>query len=239
MRDRSGAGPGSVRDEAQPSLWDRLVDDLPGIAAEIEDLRSVLGADLGDERLDGLLARGLRGIEAEPGLSPAQRHQLVRLDKLERRREILSARGIVVSPEVFREAVRRDLEMLFNTQRYECGLPAAPGEQSGVVTEHDLADFPEVRRSVLNYGVPALAGHTAREFDRDGLARELKSVLAAFEPRLRESATRVTVLPPDPAGGLVIEIDSLLMLAPVPERLRLRTTIDLDNGQARTSLREA
>ena len=54
----------------------------------------------------------------------------------------------------------------------------------------DLADFPEVRRSVVNFGVPAFAGRSARDFDRDALARELKAVLATFEPRLKESATR-------------------------------------------------
>ena len=43
----------------------------------------------------------------------------------------------------------------------------------------------------------------------------------------------------DKAAGLRIEVDALLIMAPAPERLRLRTTIDLDNGRARTETRGA
>ena len=63
-------------------------------------------------------------------------------------------------------------------------------------------------------------------------------MLAAFEPRLKESATRVTVSTCDKAAGLAIEIDGLLIMAPAPERLRLRTMVDLDTGRARTTLRD-
>jgi type VI secretion system protein ImpF len=91
---------------------------------------------------------------------------------------------------------------------------------------------------VVNYGVPAFAGRSARDFDRDGLARELKAILATFEPRLKENATRVTVSTSD-KSGINIEIDGLLIMAPVPERLRLRTLVDLETGWARTTLKEA
>lgn len=239
--------PHAPRDAVQPSLWDRLVNDLPGVAAEIVDLRAALTDALGADRLAGLLAGGARGALAETGLTAADRSRLARVADLEERRTALAARGIVVSPEVLRQAVRRDLEMLFGTQRYDTGPGTGPntgpntGPGTGLgasPTEHDLSDYPEVRRSVLNYGVPAFAGRTARDFDREGLAREIKAILATFEPRLRESATRVTVTRVERNGGLVIEIDGLLVMTPVPERLRLRTTIDLESGRARTSLGE-
>jgi type VI secretion system protein ImpF len=101
-----------------------------------------------------------------------------------------------------------------------------------------LSDFPEVRRSVVNYGVPPFAGRSGRDFDREALERELRALLGVFEPRLRESATKVTVLTSDRAEGLAIEIDGLLIMAPAPERLRLRTVIDLDTGRARTSVKD-
>jgi type VI secretion system protein ImpF len=63
-------------------------------------------------------------------------------------------------------------------------------------------------------------------------------VLAAFEPRLKESATKVTVNSGDKSVGLSIEIDAVLMMSPTPERMRLRTMIDLDNGSARTDLKD-
>ncbi len=100
-----------------------------------------------------------------------------------------------------------------------------------------IADFPHVRRSVVNYGVPAFAGRRARDFDPDRLARELKSVVTAFEPRLRPDTVSVRVVTSDRAG-FRIEVEGMLMLAPVPERLRLATLIDLDNGRATTQARE-
>jgi type VI secretion system protein ImpF len=96
-----------------------------------------------------------------------------------------------------------------------------------------------VRRSVVNYGVPSFSGRSSRDFDRDALAREIRAVLASFEPRLKESATKVTVSLGDKSMGLKIEIDAVLIMTPTPERLRLRTLINLDNGLARTDFKDA
>ena len=38
--------------------------------------------------------------------------------------------------------------------------------------------------------------------------------------------------------GVASEIDGLLIMTPVPERLRLRTFVDLESGLARTSMQE-
>ena len=64
-----------------------------------------------------------------------------------------------------------------------------------------------MRRSVINYGVPSFSGRSSRDFDRDELAREIRSVLDIFEPRLKDSATKVTVTLGDKNVGLKIEID--------------------------------
>jgi type VI secretion system protein ImpF len=229
---------GATRDAVQPSLWDRLVNDLPGVVSEVEGLRQALTRDLGEERLGEILAGGPRAIDADPGLSAGERERVARLMAQEARREALAARSVVVSPDVLREAVRRDIEALFNTERFESGLLLTATEAEMRPGPPALDDFPEVRRSVVNYGVPAFAGRSARDFDREALAKELKAVLAAFEPRLKESATRITVSTSDRAAGLSIEIDGLLIMAPAPERLRLRTMVDLDTGRARTELRD-
>ena len=229
----------AARETAQPSLWDRLVNDLPGVASEIEGLRALLVAELGAERVEALAAGGRRAIEADGALGTQQKERLLRLVAQAERRAEIEARGIVVSGRVLREAVRRDIEALFNTERFESVPLRTPQEAAQLAAENppDLADFPEVRRSVVNYGVPAFAGRNARDFDRDALARELKAVLATFEPRLKESATRVSVSTSDKTG-ITIEIDGLLIMAPVPERLRLRTLVDLETGRANTTLRE-
>ena len=233
------ATPRATREAVQPSLWDRLVNDLPGVASEIDGLRQSLAQDLGAERLDALVAAGPRGIEADAALGRGQKELLSRLMVQQRRRAEIEARGIVVSADVLREAVRRDIEVLFNTERFE-SVPMMTPREAEVAADDppSLADFPEVRRSVLNYGVPPFAGRSTRDFDRDQLARELKAVLAAFEPRLRESATKVTVSTSEKTG-LSIEIDGLLVMSPAPERLRLRTLVDLETGRAETRLGES
>lgn len=230
--------PAAAREAAQPSLWDRLIDDLPGVVSEAAGLREALARELGAERAAALIAGGVRAAEADPELTPAQRERLRRHALQERRLEALTARGIVVSADVLREAVRRDIESLFNTERFE-SVPLLSDREAAAAGEDppSLADFPEVRRSVVNYGVPAFAGHSVRDFEPAALARELKAVLGVFEPRLKESATKVTVLTADKIG-LTIEIESLLIMTPAPERLRLRTLVDLETGRARTSLRE-
>ncbi|TIM67446.1 MAG: type VI secretion system baseplate subunit TssE, partial [Mesorhizobium sp.] len=43
----------------------------------------------------------------------------------------------------------------------------------------------------------------------------------------------------DKSAGLKIEIDAVLIMTPTPERMRLRTTVNLDNGLARTEFRES
>jgi type VI secretion system protein ImpF len=227
----------ATREAVQPSLWDRLVNDLPGVASEIAGLRETLAQELGEERLGALLGAG-RLREGDASLTPRQKERLARLRGQERRRAEIEARGIVVSADVLREAVRRDIEVLFNTERFESVPMLTPREaEAGPDHPPSLADFPEVRRSVVNFGVPPFAGRSTRDFDREGLARELRAVLAAFEPRLKESATRVTVTTSE-KSGLAIEIEGLLVMSPAPERLRLRTLVDLETGQARTSLGE-
>jgi len=232
------SSPQATSEAAQPSLWDRLVNDLPGVSSEIDGLREALVAELGAERVEALAAGGRRGIEADPALTAPQKERLARLVAQVERRAEIEARGIVVSGRVLREAVRRDIEALFNTERFE-GVPLRTPHEAALQSDDPpgLADFPEVRRSVVNFGVPAFAGRSSRDFDREALARELKAVLATFEPRLKESATRVTVSTSEKTG-ITIEIDGLLVMSPVPERLRLRTLVDLENGWARTSLQE-
>lgn len=229
----------AARETAQPSLWDRLVNDLPGVSSEIEGLREALVAELGAERVEALAAGGRRAVEADAGLGQQQKERLLRLVAQVERRAEIETRGIVVSGRVLREAVRRDIEVLFNTERFEAVPLRTPREATvhAAGDTSELDDFPEVRRSVVNFGVPPFAGRNARDFDRDALARELKTILAIFEPRLKESATRVTVSTSDKTG-ITIEIDGLLIMAPIPERLRLRTLVDLETGRASTTLKE-
>lgn len=227
----------SARSErVQPSLWDRLRDDLPGLMAESDALRYELLEEIEAERIDRLAESGMRAIEREADLNDRTRRRLIRLaDSLVQQRR-LEERGIVVTPAVLREAVRRDIEALFNIERLEARFLLSEREAARQDEPADLlADFPEIRSSVLNFGAPSFAGHTGSDFDKEALAREIKGLLQVFEPRLRRDSVNVSVIV-GKKTGMSIDIDGVLMLAPVPERLHLSTTIDLDNGHAVTSV---
>ena len=236
----AAGGSSATRETLQPSLWDRLVDDMPGLETEIDAMRRSANAEIGTERVQALLGGSVRAIEADHGLSAEQKQKLQRLAFQTRRRDELQTLNVVVSNRVLREAVRRDIEALFNTERYEATPLRTEWE-----AEHfddsilDLADFPEVRRSVVNYGVPPFSGRSSRDFDRDELAREIRAVLGTFEPRLKQGATKVEVTLGDKTSGVRIEIDAVLITTPTPERMRLRTTINLENGKARTEFRNS
>lgn len=229
----------SLREAVQPSLWDRLVDELHGLGAETAALRRELAKKLGgDAEVGRLLAEGARSIESDDFLDDETRRRAHRLDGLLRRQQRLEEGGVIVTPDVLREAVRRDIEMLFNIERFEASYLLSEREFAATTLPADLlADYPEVRRSVVNYGVPSFSGRHGSDFDPDVLSRELVDVLRIFEPRLKRDTIKVKVSTSDKTG-LKIEIDALLMLSPVPERLRLSTMIDLDNGRAITLAEE-
>ncbi len=228
----------SRREAVQPSLWDRLVDDLPGIVAESDRRREELGREVGMDRLDRILSGGRRQLEREVDLDQKTRTSVATLISQFERRAFLENRAVIVTPEVLREAVRRDIEALFNIERFESGALLTDREQQDFVSSADrLADFPEVRRSVVNYGMPSFAGRTQSDFDIDALSREIRDTLAVFEPRLKRDSIRVTITF-RPTEGMKILIDGTLLLSPVSERFRLSTSVDLDNGRAQTRVEE-
>ncbi len=82
-----GATPLARSEAIQPSFWDRLVNDLPGLEAEIESQQRHLTKTVGGaEKLDALLDGGTRAVEATADLSEDTKRQLFQLtSKLQRR----------------------------------------------------------------------------------------------------------------------------------------------------------
>ena len=229
----------SRTEAVQPSLWDRLVDDLPGIVSETDRQRADLVSRVGAAKVEEVLAAGVRSIEVDDDFDPDTKRDLHQFLTQMARRAFLEQRGIVVNASVLREAVRRDIEALFNVERYESGVQLSDLEQKGFETPQEvIAAFPHVRRSVINYGVPSFSGRSASDFDLTALAKELREVIAVFEPRLKRDTIRVKVSQGD-RTGMLIQVEAMLMLSPVPERLRLSTKIDLDNGRATTAVEDA
>lgn len=118
-----------------------------------------------------------------------------------------------------RASVLRDLHWLLNAERPGAGLD----------------DCAQLRSSVLNLGLPAVSGRPASSLDLQALARELRSVLLHYEPRLIPHTLRVHAEPLKDALHNVVSfrIEAQLWSQPVPLELWLRTDMDLESGQTR------
>lgn len=118
-----------------------------------------------------------------------------------------------------REAVLRDLNWLFNATQNSA----------------DLDDHPLVRRSVLNFGLPAVSGRPASSLNLVELARALREALLFFEPRLVPHTVRVYAEPLAKVNHNVISfrMEGQLWAQPIPLEIFMRTDIDLESGQTR------
>lgn len=69
-----------------------------------------------------------------------------------------------------RATVRRELAWLLNTTNYGA--------------THELSAYPQVETSVLNYGLPDLAGKSAGRRSMLQRAREIRTAIRNYEPRI-------------------------------------------------------
>ncbi len=159
-------------------------------------------------------------------LAPQERLQPALLDRLaddepDRKQEPRDAR--VINKARLRQSVLRDLAWLFN-----CTRPAR---------EIDWTGNPHAERSVLNYGLPALAGETASTLDVVALENELRRTIIAFEPRIVAATLQVEALVSelqlDHHNVISIQIRAHLWAQPVPLELLLRTEMDLETGEVK------
>jgi type VI secretion system protein ImpF len=128
----------------------------------------------------------------------------------------------VLSPARLRISVLRDLGWLFNT--------------TNLAALEDLEAYPEVAKSVLNYGLPDLAGHTISGIDVPKLEQLLRQAILQYEPRLSARTVRVRLLT-DPKeasyNSMSFSIEAELWSQPLPLHLFLRTEIDFEDGDVR------
>lgn len=127
----------------------------------------------------------------------------------------------VMSLQQIRDAVQRDLASLLNAGCLEA-------------TE-DLEQYPYARNSVLNYGIPDLAGTSVSGSDTATLERVLTRAISTFEPRILPNSLRVRVITnPDEMRhrAMVFEIEGKIWSQPMPLRLFWNTEVDLETGNA-------
>ena len=129
----------------------------------------------------------------------------------------------VLSMRALRKAVLRDLGWLLNST-------ALGGMQ-------DLSGYPLAARSVLNFGLPDLSGKTATGLDPLVLARRIQQVIEDFEPRILPGSVQVTPLcrhtEHASPNQVAFEIHGELWGQPLPERLYLKTELDLEAGDVK------
>jgi type VI secretion system protein ImpF len=102
----------------------------------------------------------------------------------------------------------------------------------------DLGDYPDVARSVLNFGIPDLTGVSLSGINSETLQRQIKDVILAFEPRLTASTLRVTVNSNQKRmdrQALKFNIESEMWAQPIPLNLYLKTEVDLETGNFKVS----
>jgi type VI secretion system protein ImpF len=131
----------------------------------------------------------------------------------------------VLSLRQLRESILRDLAWLLNTENLE--------------SVHDLDGLPDVRNSVLNFGIPTMAGSTASGTRTDELERTIRTAILAFEPRLLADTVEVHATAIDQMNrqALTIEIEAEMWAQPVPLRMFLRTELDLETGEVQVTER--
>lgn len=160
-------------------------------------------------------------------LAPRERLQPSLLDRLTddepdqqseaRERRVMSMRSL-------REGVLRDLAWLLNTTN----LLSVSGR-------HRL---PHLASSVLNYGMPDMSGASLAGMNTGDLERAIRQAIWDFEPRLIRSSVQVKAQPTsDSITKITFEIEADMWAQPYPERLYIRTELDLD--QAHISLSES
>ena len=157
-------------------------------------------------------------------LTPQERLQPALLDRLtddEPEKKLEPREHRVMSKARMRQAVLRDLAWLFNATKMESGTA--------------MARWPYARRSVINFGLPALSGQTASRIEIQDLERDIRQAILDFEPRILPGSLQIRTLL---EGGAVdhhnvigVEIRGQLWAQPVPLELLVRTEIDLETGR--------
>jgi type VI secretion system protein ImpF len=127
-----------------------------------------LNPTLFDKLVAGNEVSGMRGSE---------------LDAVENRRNSMNYFSVTqverFNESALRATVRRDLAWLLNTTDFASAV--------------DIESFPEVRTSVLNFGVPDLAGKSLSRPLLLQRAREIRAAIRAFEPRISDDSLRVDI----------------------------------------------
>lgn len=150
-------------------------------------------------------------------LIPALLDRLIDEDPMQRS-EAESSRAM--NRTQYRQAVLRDLRWLFNAVNAS--------------SEIDFDGYPDAAKSVINFGLPPLAGQRLSELDWPLMEEMMREAIRVFEPRVLPESIEVRAIrstnPLDHHNLLAFEIKGQLWAEPYPLELLLRSQIDLESG---------
>lgn len=131
------------------------------------------------------------------------------------------AEEYTVSPARLREIVQRDLMYLLNSTNLEDDI--------------DFSRYPQVASSVLNYGVPPVAGNYMHEHKWADIEKAIRRAIVRFEPRLEADSLKVQPLKKEQArheyNVLVFEISGRILTEPYPTSFTVQSTFDLETNR--------
>ncbi|GGC32206.1 hypothetical protein GCM10011371_19560 [Novosphingobium marinum] len=116
-----------------------------------------------------------------------------------------------------RSTVRRELGWLLNTTNLESSI--------------DLDPYPQVKTSVLNYGVPDMAGKAISNRLVLKRARDIRQAILAFEQRVEKSSLEVEPLAEverENSITFVIQADVRSAVRAIP--VKIRTDLEVDTA---------
>jgi len=155
-------------------------------------------------------------------LVPKERLQPSLLDRLtddEPAQKQESREKRVLSPRQLRKSVIRDLQWLLNA--------------TDLASVQDLSAHPQVIDSVLNYGLPDLAGKNISALSADALERDLRQTIRRFEPRILPCSLKIRAVVDEDRmsqNAIRFDIEGELWDQPMPQQLYLEAEVDLESG---------
>lgn len=116
----------------------------------------------------------------------------------------------------YRDSVLADIEALLNTS---CRSSTMEWDQ-----------FPEIRRSVLNFGITPISGLTEKQLAEGELERSIATSIQRFEPRIAAGSLIVRKID-STHNAVSFEIRGQLWGPQVSEEIYIRTQVDLESGR--------
>ncbi|MDR0218560.1 MAG: GPW/gp25 family protein [Enterobacteriaceae bacterium] len=156
-------------------------------------------------------------ITARDRMQPSLLDKLTDNDPMKKKEASIS---YLISNRTLRQNLRRDLQWLLNSINSEA--------------DQDLTLFPEIRRSVYNFGLVPLAGKNMSDIKWEDVQHKIIRAIHTFEPRIIPDNLEITCISDIHSQTLYnilsIEIKGFLWCIPWPIEFLFRSDIDLETG---------